>query len=681
VSDDALRALAEAAGVAPRWRDAFGRFQDVSPESLRLVLAALDVPAENEATVRDSLARLRDPAAPAAVPPLITADIHAPISLFAPACRYRITLEGGGTMEGEATAAGTSAVIGAVDEAGYHTLEMGDLRLTLAVAPARCYGARDADPAGKLWGLAAQLYALRRRGDGGIGDFVALRQFVEQAAVHGADAVAISPIHAQFSADLDRFSPYSPSSRVQVNVLHADVDDLLGAGDPAADAFEAMPLVDWPGAGRARLARFRRAFDLFSADPAHPLAAPFAAFRAQQGDVLESHARFEALHGHFFGTDARLWNWRTWPEAYRDPRTPAVEHFAQEHAREVTFHAFLQFLADRGLSSAQAAARAAGMKIGLISDLAVGTDGGGSHAWSRQGETLIGLSVGAPPDILSRLGQDWGLAAFSPTGLIRHGFSAYIEMLRGALRHAGGVRIDHVMGLARLWVLPEGTTAAQGAYLHYPLHDLMRLIALESQRYKAVILGEDLGTVPDGFQQQLDQRGLMGLRVLWFEMEGDRFKPPSWWTRDAAAMTSTHDLATVAGWWTSHDLDLRKPLGMLGDEQGTWFAYENRARERGRLWQALLDSGSAAGAAPADDNPLPVVDAAARHIGGSACDLALLPIEDALGSVDQPNLPGTTDQHPNWRRRLALDAQSLFADEGVASRLHILDEARRPPES
>jgi 4-alpha-glucanotransferase len=559
---------------------------------------------------------------------------------------------------------------------------MGALRTTLAVAPARCFGVRDAAAGGRLWGLAAQLYALRRRGDGGIGDFAALREFVQQAARRGADAVAISPIHAQFSADLDRFSPYSPSSRVQVNVLHADVDELLPDEPDAAGArFEAMALVDWPGAGRARLARFRRAFAAFNGDPAHRLAAPFAAFRAQQGDVLESHARFEALHGHFFGSDPRLWNWRTWPERFRDPRNPAVAAFAHAHEDEVAFHAFLQFMADRGLAAAQAAARAAGMKIGLIADLAVGTDGGGSHAWARQGETLIGLSVGAPPDILSKAGQDWGLAAFSPTGLIRHGFSAYIEMLRGALRHAGGVRIDHVMGLARLWVLPEGATAAQGAYLHYPLHDLMRLIALESQRYRAVILGEDLGTVPDGFQQQLDERGLMGLRVLWFETEGERFKPPGSWTRDAAAMTSTHDLATVAGWWTGHDLDLRKPLGMLGDEQGIWFAYENRSRERGRLWDALRESGAAQGPAPAVDAPAPVVDAAIRHIGGSNCDLALLPIEDAIGTTEQPNLPGTTDQHPNWRRRLAFDAECLFADQGVASRLQSLDGARQPPES
>jgi 4-alpha-glucanotransferase len=682
MSDSLLRELAQAAGVAPSWRDAFGAMQEVAPDTLRHVLAALDVPAQSEAALRDSLARLRAPQLQDQLPPLLTADIGQSLTLAAPQARLRITLESGEIIEQAAGEAGTPVRLPAIDRAGYHQLDLGELQATLAVAPARCFGVRDADPAGRLWGLAAQLYALRRAGDGGIGDFTALADFARNAARAGADALAISPIHAQFSADPDRFSPYSPSSRVQLNVLHADVDALL-AGTPDADAarFEALPLVDWPGASRARLARFRAAYAAFAAAPAHPLAEAFAQFRRQQGEALECHARFEALHQHLFGADPNLWNWRTWPVALRDPASPAVSEFAAAHADEVRFHAFMQFIADRGLSAAQAAAREAGMKIGLISDLAVGTDGGGSHAWARQDETLIGLSIGAPPDILSRRGQDWGLAAFSPTGLARHGFSAYLEMLRGALRHAGGVRIDHVMGLSRLWVLPEGATAAEGAYLNYPLADLLRLIALESQRYRCVILGEDLGTVPDGFQQQLDQRTLLGLRVLWFEMEGERFRPPSHWTRDAAAMTSTHDLATVAGWWSGHDLDQSRDLGMLGDENGVWFAYQNRARDRDRLWGALCDSGAASGEKPDDAAPLPVVDAAIRHVGGSNCDLALLPTEDALATRDQPNLPGTTDQHPNWRRRLALEADEFFADPHIAARLRLMDEARKPHES
>ncbi len=240
-------------------------------------------------------------------------------------------------------------------------------------------------------------------------------------------------------------------------------------------------------------------------------------------------------------------------------RSPAVAQFAREHAHEVTRHAFYQFLADRSLGQAQAAARAAGMPIGLIADLAVGVDAGGSQCWSRPDETLIGLSIGAPPDLLSPRGQSWGLVAFSPRGLQLNGFSGYIDMLRAAMRHAGGVRIDHAMGLARLWVLPDGASAAEGVYLHFPLDDMLRLIRLESLRHQAIVLAEDLGTVPEGFQDKIGDAGMLGMRVLWFERAHDLgFTAPTGWTRGAVAMTSTHDLATVAGWWSGRDIDLAR---------------------------------------------------------------------------------------------------------------------------
>ncbi len=223
-------------------------------------------------------------------------------------------------------------------------------------------------------------------------------------------------------------------------------------------------------------------------------------------------------------------DWRNWPASYQRPDHPAVARFAQEQATEIAFHAWLQWRADRELAAAQAAARAAGARIGLIADLAVGTDPSGSHSWSRQDEVLKGLEIGAPPDLVNREGQSWGITAFSPRGLRRSGFSAFIDMLRHALRHAGGVRIDHVMGLTRLWVVPQGLPSAQGAYLAMPADDLMRLVALESHRHKAVILGEDLGTLPPGFGAKLHRAGISGLRVMWFERDGANFTPPQSWT-------------------------------------------------------------------------------------------------------------------------------------------------------
>ena len=648
MSDESLRELAEAAGVSASWRDYRGSPHDVAPDTLRAVLAATGVAAGEEGEIRDSLAALR---AAAGALPLVTAEVGQPIALEN-AGAWRLVLEDGAKSEG-------TGALPPILTPGYHRLSLVEREVTVAVAPR----SGQALPPGRPWGLAVQLYALRRAGDGGLGDFGGLRDFVRNAASHGADAVAISPVHAQFSADPDRFSPYAPSSRIMLNVLHAEVP----RGDAAR---EAEKLVDWPACARDRLAQFRAMFD------AGQNFAEFTAFRAAQGEKLEAHARFEALHAHFYGQDTGIWHWRDWPAAYRDPSDPAVEQFAREHAREVSAHAYLQFLADRGLAAAQAEARAAGMRIGLISDLAVGTDGGGSHAWSRQKETLIGLTVGAPPDLLSPHGQDWGLAAFSPRGLMQHGFAAYIEMLRVALRHAGGVRIDHAMGLQRLWVRPEGVAQGEGAYLQFPIQDMLRLTALESHRHGAIVLGEDLGTVPDGFQPKLIEAGVLGMRVLWFERKDDGFDSPGHWSRQAAAMTSTHDLPTVAGWWSGRDLQWRRELNLMADEAAATGEHDSRERDRPRLWDAFRASGAAEGDAPPPDEPARVVDAACAHVGRAGCDFVLLPMEDALGRVEQPNLPGTLDEHPNWRRRLDGPAATLLDAPEVAARLAALSRSR-----
>jgi 4-alpha-glucanotransferase len=671
VSDDALAALAEAAGVAPVWTDVFGVSHKVAPATLRAVLGALDLPADSDSDVADSRARLSG--ARRSLPPLVTASAGQPVQLPAPPGRFILDHEDGRRFEGLAEPLGQGAVIPAILEAGYHRLTLGDAQTLVAVAPSRCFTMGDALPEGRGWGLAVQLYSLRRTGDGGLGDFAALADFARAAGRHGACAVAISPVHAQFSADPDRFSPYSPSSRAALNVLHTPVD--AGRHDPAwaaqAEALEALPLVDWPAAGRLRLARLRELFEASLRDPQE--VAAFASFRAERGDVLELHAIFEALHAHFFGADAAMWHWRHWPADMQAPQGAAVRQFAHAHAQDVSFHAYMQFLADRALALAQAEAKAAGMAIGLVSDLAVGTDSGGSHCWSRQAETLLGVTVGAPPDLLQRHGQNWGLAAFSPRGLRENGFGAYIEMLRSAFAHAGGMRIDHAMGLNRLWVIPDGATGADGAYIAMPEQDFMRLVMLESQRHRAIVLAEDLGTVPEGFSGRLDEAGMDGMRVLWFERDkSDNFVNPAWWTKRASAMTSTHDLATVAGWWRGSDIGWRERLGQAGANERA-----ERAADRARLWQAFCDSGAAHGEPPPEDAGNAAADAACAHVGASACELVMLPLEDALALEEQPNLPGTLDEHPNWRRRNASEARTILDDAVVGARLALLDRKRK----
>ncbi|MFH5925846.1 4-alpha-glucanotransferase [Roseomonas xinghualingensis] len=677
MSDHNLRELAQAAGIAVEWRDVNGRDNTVSPDAMRAILTALELPAGSEAEIRESRERLRE--SERGLPPLCTAIQDRPILLGLPdEPEFHLRLESGEIREGRARRQDGLCVLPAVAETGYHHLRIDGQETTLAVCPQRCHGIT---PGTRPWGVAVQLYSPHRKGDGGIGDFTGLAQLAASAAGHGADAVAISPVHAQFSADPERFSPYAPSSRLFLNVLHADpatlgMDALRAALAETGSAeefarLESLDLVDWPAASRLRLRLFRAMFDKFPGD------AKFDRFRAVGGEALESHARFEALHAHFYGRDPSLWHWRNWPAEFRAPDAPGVADFARKNEREVAFHSFLQWVADRSLSAAQETLKGAGAKIGLIADLAVGTDGGGSHGWSRQEQILSGVGVGAPPDIFSPLGQSWGISAFSPRGLRKSGYAAFLEMLRAAMRHAGGVRIDHAMGLARLWLVPEGRDATEGAYLRFPVQDMLRLVALESHRNEAIVVGEDLGTLPEGFRGQLDETGIMGLRVLYFEQAPDgHFTLPSEWSPGAVAVTTTHDLPTVAGWWKGRDIDWRVKLGLLGEGADGSEQREERARDRANLWEAMCRSGAAEGGMPGEEQGEEVATAAARHVASAACALALLPLEDVLALDEAPNLPGTTEGHPNWRRRLPGDAATLLDAPDAAARLRAFAEAR-----
>ena len=397
-------------------------------------------------------------------------------------------------------------------------------------------------------------------------------------------------------------------------------------------------------------------------------------FAQAGGALLAAHAQFEALHAAKFSADASAWNWRDWSEPWRNPASAEVTRFAETNASEVAFHCFLQWIADRSFAAAQRATKQSGMRIGLIADLAVGISSAGSEAWTNPNDLLIDLEIGAPPDAFNAKGQNWGLTTFSPRALPAGGFAPFIATLRACLRHSGGLRIDHAMGLQRLWVIPRGAGPNEGAYLGYPIDDLLRLIALESHRHRAIIIGEDLGTVPAGFRDRIGRAGLYGTRVLWFERERNRFAPPQAWPVTAAAMTSTHDLPTVAGWWRGTDIDVRAKCGLVEDadkERAT------RTTDREMLWRACRRAKAAEGDLPAPNETSRAADAVVKFIAQTPSQLALLPLEDALAVEDQPNVPGTIDEHPNWRRRYAGQAEELLSPADVRRRLDPL--ARRGP--
>ncbi len=678
MSDEVLRDLARRAGIAVEWQDYAGRPKVVTGEVLKRVLAALGLPADTSRELSSSRRLLTKRSSLADLPPLVTAVAGRPTRLDVggnEAQAAELLLERGETRSVSLLPARGRLRIPAVAEIGYHRLRVEDREIVLAVSPARCRSIEDVVPDARLWGLSAQLYGLSHPGDAGIGDLAGAADLARVAGSKGADAIALSPMHALYAADPARFGPYAPSSRLFLNPLYAAPGLVFGQG-VGDEAPPSNGLIDWPQASAAKYASLRQLFESFvdGTDWDGPLGADFARYRADQGSLLFEHACFEALQA----TRMPQRDWRAWPSDLRDPRGSAIAFFAASQHDDVLFHQFLQWISDRSVAAAQGAARQAGMRIGLIGDLAVGTDPNGSHAWSRQSDVLLGLTIGAPPDLLNPQGQDWGLTGFSPRAMEDNGYAPFLATLRAAMRNVGGIRVDHAMGLARLWLIPEGGSPAEGAYLNYPVADLLRLLALESVRHNVVVIGEDLGTVPEGFHDMLEQSGIHGMRVLWFERDSQTgFVPSRGWGSTDVAMTSTHDLPTVAGWWKGNDIDVRHQFGRLGDGVDPDTVRQEREQDRPRLWNAFVREQVGEGAVPGPEETDRVVDAAVRFIAKTEVPLSLIPLEDLLGQVEQPNLPGTVTEHPNWRRRLPVPADAVLLDEAVARRIEFV-VAERP---
>ena len=644
-----LHCLADAAGIARHWRDVGGREQDVSDESLAAILSALGHETNTSHKIKRSLAEQADRRRH--LPPMLVTEVGlaTPIRTGATSAQVtdtfgkteRIMIDGG--------------LLAPIDNPGYYNLAVEGQLLSLAVAPRHC---PLPGPQGRrMWGTAIQIPALRGASPAPFGGFGELAAAAKTLARTGCDGLAINPVHAMFPGVGEDYSPYSPSSRTFLNTAMGD-PALLGLS--ALPEREAQALIDWPKVLPRRLADLRVIFAGLDAGRR----AEIGQTCQGEGAALRRHAIFDALDCHFRSRGAK--GWPGWPAGFRDPEGSAVARFVGDHADEVEFHLFAQWLARKGLDAAQRRAREAGMAIGLIADLAVGVHPGGSDAWAMPAAMLKELTIGAPPDPLGPLGQNWSITGFSPAGLRDSGFQPWIAMLRSALGSAGGLRIDHAFGLARLWVIPEGANSSQGAYLTYPFIDLVRLVTLEAHLASALIIAEDLGTSPSGFTQAISERNMLGMRALWFERAADHgFINAHDYPPNCVAMTGTHDTPTVAGWWAGRDLDWADRLKRLPDGIDRAQAEEIRDWDRGLLWSTIGESGQR----PAPSDPQPTVDAALLHVANSPAVLVIVPIEDLLGELEQPNLPGTTSEHPNWRRRLRAPLQELLGQLTVQKRL------------
>ena len=564
--------------------------------------------------------------------------------------------------------------IAAADEdeiaAGLAATSPVDLGNMQAPAGSACY-MPDWLKEGRCWGVACQLYGLRSERNCGIGDFEDLARFAELAAAAGADFVGVNPLHALFLAAPERCSPFSPSNRQFLNPLYIALDKVPGyAGMEEALAapseLRGPDLVDYGAVASFKRKALDRLFRIFSVRDDDDAAADFERFSAERGRPLYLHALFEAL-SEAMTRQGHGPTWHGWPEEYRHPGTDSVRAFAEEQEELVTFHAWLQWLADRQLAEAQARARAAGLRIGLYLDLAVGVSPDGSATWSDRNLTVPGARIGAPPDYYNAAGQDWGLAPLSPAGLVARDFEPFREAMDIVVRHAGALRIDHAMSLYRLFWIAEGFGAADGVYVRYPFEQMLRTLAEVSQARQTIVIGEDLGVVPPGFREVMREMEIQSYRVFFFEKRKDLFLPPDAYPREALACITTHDLYTLAGWWSGRDIEVRRDIGMV-EADHIQKLQEERAHERRRVLGLLSDRGllpnelapimRAEAEAPA---ALPESMAVALHrlVARTPSRLFAVPAEDLTGAVEQVNIPGTTGEHPNWRRKLGPDLEDL----------------------
>ena len=637
-----LGELAAAAGIATHWHDLTGREHEVPEGTLRAVLRALGLPAETPAHVAESLARRRHR------PPLprhiaARAGQAVPLSLgegLPPRLDLHVALEDGSTLEVSAVPQAGRLTLPPLP-AGRHELRWRDSLCRITSAPESCFLPPALEAGARRFGITAQSYAMRHAADQGMGDFTAIGALARGAAAEGALWLGISPPHALMPTDRDRASPYQPSDRRFLEPLLIDVAFLPEAAPEAARfaLLRAGDAVDYPAVWAAKRRVLHAAWMRFDGtDPA------FQAFRAEAGPALERFAAFNAL-----AERAGHCDWRRWPAGLRHGTDSRIAEFCRTEARDVGFHAWLQFLADHQLAEAASAG------AGLYRDLAVGTAGDGAERWSGDTAFLDGLSIGAPPDPLGPLGQVWGVPPPDPLAAEASGHAGFAALIRANMRHAAALRIDHVLGLKRLFLVPDGARASEGCYLAQPFEAGLGEIVLESHRAHCAVVGEDLGTVPDGLREALHEARALSYRVLWFERDGNAFRRPERYPALAAACVATHDLPTLAGWWEGADIAERGQLGLL-DEAGTAAARAERLAERAALFEAL-------GVTWPDAETLPTDLAAAIHAYVSAAPALMLLVqaEDLAGERIAVNLPGTDRERPNWRRRIALDAEGIFA--------------------
>ncbi len=704
-----LEHAAEMCGIDPGYWDIWGRYHETSPEALKAILRAKGFDASSPAALEESLATRARSHWERLLPPVAVVSESAPheIALYAPAewtgerACLTVRREDGETsvseislrdlpqngsieMDGH-TWIGRRVPLPIRLPLGYHevTAQVAGTRCACRyiVTPDRAYTPEHLGRGGRTSGIALSLYGLRSARNWGCGDFTDLRAAIDWAADElQAGFLALNPLHAIHNRRPFNTSPYLPNCVFYQNFLYLDVEAVedfarsrraqaaRSRPEVAAEieALRAAPYVEYERVAALKLRFLKLAFVQFlrdrRRDPAR--ARDFEAFRSREGRLLENFAVYCALDEHLHRRNPNLWMWTEWPEPYRDPDSPETRAFRKKHWRAVEFHQYLQWQIDLQLSRAQRHARDRRMPIGLYHDLALATDRFGCDLWAHRPFFVAGCRVGSPPDDFSPTGQDWG---FPPPNSERHredGYRLFAETIRRNSRHGGALRIDHVMRLFRLYWIPDSSDATQGAYVRETSTDFLRILALESVRNRVVVVGEDLGTVEPEVRHTLAQFGILSYRLFYFEKnEGGEFRRPAEYPEQALVSSTTHDLPTLAGFWTGGDIEARRAAGAI-DEASARAQWESRAREKQKMLDVLFELRLMPEHLPRRAEAYPELtgelhNAVIGFLALTPCQLLAINQEDLTKEPAQQNLPGTTWQYPNWARKMRFTLDEL----------------------
>lgn len=576
---------------------------------------------------------------------------------------------------------------------GYHELALSLDNIELDTCryisvPQRCYIPETINSGKKIWGLSVQLYCVRSTLNWGIGDFSDLRTLVEQAANNGADFIGLNPIHALYPSHPDACSPYGPSSRRWLNSLYIDVTEIPTFDEPEIQSWfnssevqneleelRALEFIDYENVARIKYTALKKVFTAYRKKYLSKNTRQnksFKTFVKQGGKSLETLSICEALQDTLTDQGKDAWGWPVFPEEYRDFESPSVTTFAKKHKHLVQFYQFLQWVATQQFEAASEKAIDCGMLVGLYRDLAVGVSEGSAEIWGNKELYCTDASIGAPPDVLGPLGQSWGLPPMDPQKLYEQQYQPIIDLFQANMKNSGALRIDHVLGLMRLWWVYKGDDANLGTYVHYPVDDLLGILALESVRNNSLVIGEDLGTVPQEMRDKLANNGIHSYRIFFYEKapDGGYFSPSHYPVQSMCTLT-THDMPTLSGFWHCDDFELGRELGVYPDPDTLNDLYSERHENKQKILDTLHGHQSLPEHISRDINFVGMSTelnySMQTHMASGSSALLSLQLEDWL-QMDKPvNIPGTFKEYPNWKRKLSRNLEDIFSDQSICN--------------